>query len=146
MGVQRAKRDMILAGNKCWHSLVTGMMLCSAAGAKTNITRKIFSIWKKRWIWVRRSHLTNLKRQTVWSKPGGTEVVPSVASWCSPFDWHSGSFPHVQAEEGEKKQTNISIMLHVMRTQTRASLSGDNNPTSEESLGKWSPPRVWTHM
>lgn len=32
-----------------------------------------------------------LKRKTVYAEPGGTGLVPSAASWCSPCDWHSES-------------------------------------------------------
>lgn len=35
MVVQQAKREIILAGKRCWHSLVMGMMLCSE-GKRTN--------------------------------------------------------------------------------------------------------------
>lgn len=104
MATQRANRDMILAGNRCRHSLETGMMLCSDDMSSIRLKNrcKSFNLLAVQG--------TYQVRQTVCVKLSGTRVGAWVASWFSPSGWHSGNW-HCKQSGKEGEHANIAASV-----------------------------------
>lgn len=139
--VQRAKREMILAGKRFWDSVETGMMLCSENGStknQTQICHRSLAIFQVQNCF----QITYLKRQTVCVKPSETGLGPSAVSWCSPCGWHWENYLHVHPETTTH---NVIQLQHKKMQGWKYSICFLTH-TCETSLGKFSPPRYWTHM
>lgn len=110
MVVQRTKREMILAGKRCWHSLETGMMLCSEDTSTNNLRQNVLSLLREYLMCV--PDVIYLKRQTVCAKPSGTGVVLSGASWCSPSGWHSENCRRAHPGKTTRKYQHDKALAH----------------------------------
>lgn len=77
------------------------MMLCSEDTSTNHLSQDHLYLLKE-YLMCGHLHKIYLTRQIVCAKPGGTGPVPSAASWCSPFGWHSENCPH--AHPGKQEQ------------------------------------------